>query len=317
MKFRHFFFHIVSVVVILAGAGFLLFSYWRNFTVSKVTHTSTNSDVLAVSDESFENEKNPAFRGDAGLADVRVPADIQSFYYDADVEGVLEETGSMGESGSQYWWLNSGARLITENGVSRTLLGRLDAASPWQKRYFEYNPSSTDGGYYPQNIFRLITRSRWDEFQQEVYVRVLKDNFSLSQKRNASNGIFLLNRYQDSNNLYYTGIRVDGHAVIKRKRGGVYTTLAYEPVLEGEYDRMRNPSLLPKNTWIGVRSVGYTEPDGGVRVRLYLDIGKKGAWTLAADVLDTAGSKITNGGFAGIRTDFMDIEFDDYRITAL
>jgi len=235
---------------------------------------------------------------------------------------MVKEAGSMGSSQSPGWWLSSGAYFYSANGIGSTILGALPALDPWRVAYFISNSLDTDNGYFPQNIFRLVLRSQWQNFTQEAYFKIVKDNLTASPNRNASNGLLLFNRYQDAFNLYYTGLRVDGYAVIKKKINGIYYTMAYKPFINGQaYNRDSNPNLLPKNVWIGLRSVVQNNSDGTVNIKLYVDNAKTGNWVLTAEANDDGktygGAAISSEGYAGIRTDFMDVEFDDYKITKI
>ena len=174
-----------------------------------------------------------------------------------------------------------------------------------------------------REILRLVTRSKWQNMSQEVYFKINKDNMSASPNRNASNGVLLFNRYKDGNNLYYTGVRVDGAVVIKKKINGDYHTVAYKKVFPGSYNRDTSPNLLPKNVWMGIKSEVKTGPNGTVAINVFMKKsppagGVTGAWELAISGVDDGakygGAAITESGYAGIRTDFMDLEFDDYRI---
>lgn len=245
------------------------------------------------------------------------------FLYTFAVDGILKEVGGMNETTSPYWWLNSGGKLILAEGLGKTVQGELPVTDKWRLAYLKANPLDTDNGYHPQNIFRLVTRSKWQNFTQEGYFLITKDNLSDSPNRNASNGLLFFNRYQDGQNLYYTGIRVDGYAVIKKKIRGVYYTMDYKPFISvgSYYNRETNPSFLPKNTWIGLKSEIKTNPDGTVAIKLYVDLNKTGKWVLAAGAVDNGksfgGAVINSEGYAGIRTDFMDVWFDDYRLTTI
>lgn len=226
----------------------------------------------------------------------------------------------MSESLNSYWWVNSGAFLIKEDGVGKTLFDEIDKNSKWQKAYLQYNAADTDNGYHPQNIFRLVTRSKWQNFQQTIYAKIKKYNLSESKNRSESNGLLLFNRYLDSDNLYYVGIRVDGTAVIKKKINGNYYTLAQKSFYKADvpYNRDTNPNLIPGQKWIGLRSEIKTNSDNTVGIKLFIDKDKTGNWVLAAEANDDGktygGATILNEGYAGIRTDFMDVEFDDYKI---
>ncbi len=235
--------------------------------------------------------------------------------------GMVEETGSMYESLSPYWWVNSGGFMTVGSNIGQTVQGDLPESNKWHKLYMRENPTDTDNGSHPQNIFRLLTRSAWQNVREEAYFKIVRDNFSQSQNRNESNGILLFGRYKDSDNLYYAGLRVDGTAVIKKKLRGIYYTLDQEPFFPGKpYDRNANQSLLPKDIWVGLRIEIVNDKNGTVSVKLYTDVGKKGSWKLSAQAVDdgqSAGSAITEKGYAGIRTDFMDVDFSDYRIENL
>ncbi len=235
--------------------------------------------------------------------------------------GTFEETGSMEESTMADWWLNSGAYFTIEDGIGRTIQGKLAKDDKRRKSYAAYNASETDDGYHPQNIFRLVTKSTWQNFRQEAAFRVTRTILSADEHRDASNGLLFFNRYVDQNNLYYVGIRVDGYAVIKKKIHGDYYTLAYNQILPGTYSRKTVPNLLPEQAWIGMRSEVMTEADGSVHLKLFVDLKRNGEWELAAEAIDDGsafgGAAITDSGFAGIRTDFMDVEFDDYSLEEL
>jgi hypothetical protein len=241
------------------------------------------------------------------------PAPVTSpFVYDFDIVGSLDEAPSMGASWSPYFWVSSGGRFYFD-GVGATVHGSLAANDVWRLAYASSNPVDTDNGYHPQNIFRMVTRSKWGTFRQQVYFRINADRLSASPNRNASNGVLLLNRYLDQYNLYYTGVRVDGAAVIKKKKGGVYTTLAYAKIFPGTYNRTSNPNLLPKSVWMGITSEVLNQPDGSVRIRFHVNPGN-GVWTLVFDTIDDGigGAPLTQNGYGGLRTDFMDVEFESY-----
>jgi hypothetical protein len=186
------------------------------------------------------------------------------FSSDFNTDLLLEETGRMEESASPDWWVNSGAWFVQRCGVGSTWIGETPADSKWRGLYTLSNPQDTDRGAHPQNLFRLITRSEWGDSAQQVYFRILADNLSASANRDRSNGVLLFHRYRDAQNLYYAGARVDGSAVIKKKTGGVYATLAEAPLFPGSYDRTGAPDLIPHGVWIGLRTVLYTIRTGAV-----------------------------------------------------
>jgi hypothetical protein len=256
------------------------------------------------------------FNREAATLAIVVPSLLR---YTFNVPGVLEEASTMDESSSPYFWLNSGGRLMLKDGFGETLQGDLPLLSRWRIAYNISNAADTDGGAHPQNLFRLITRSRWQNERAEAYFLITKDNLSASQNRNESNGLLLFSRYLDSNDLYYAGVRVDGFAVVKKKIGGVYYTLGLAQVFKGAaYARATNASLLPKNTWIGLRVETLNNPDGSASIRLFMDKDRSGTWQLVLENIDDGkrygGKAITADGYAGIRTDFMDVQFQNYTL---
>ncbi len=239
------------------------------------------------------------------------------FLYSFSSAGTVEEKSLESLSSSPYWWVNSGGQFILSDGRGGTVQGSLATTSKWRLAYSLANPVDTDEGFHPQNIFRLVTRSKWQNFKQEAYFKIIKDNLSESSNRNASNGLLLFNRYQDQYNLYYTGVRVDGSAVIKKKQNGIYTTLKQvKNIYAGTYSDSSRVSLLPKNEWIGLRSEVKNNTDGSVNIKLFLDKGWQEKWQLVAEATDTT-SPIREEGFGGIRTDFMDVKFENFRFVNL
>ena len=225
--------------------------------------------------------------------------------------GVLEEAGQMSESASPDFWLNSGAMFFFGGGFGRTIQGELPANDRWRLLYAQSNPTDTDGGFHPQNLLRLVTRRTFQSLSQRVRFRIRKDNLSSSPNRNASNGVLLFEHYQDQDNLYYAGIRVDGAAIVKKKVRGTYFTLGTQPVFPGRYDRNRNPNLIPEDREIELRSEIRVDSGETVRIQLFVDGG------LVLEAVDDGsrfgGAAIVQAGLAGIRSDFMDVEFTDYR----
>ena len=245
------------------------------------------------------------------------------FYEDFSEDYVLEEVGNADKSLNKDWWVNSGAFLYSENGIGRTSFGKLKKNSKWQKKFSNSDNkervAETDNGFRPQNVFRLVTKRKWKNFAQEVYFRINKYNLSESKHRKESNGILLFNRYQDGDNLYYAGLRVDGYAIIKKKINGKYFTLAKEKVFDGKFNRNKLPNLLPLNKWIGIKTEVKTVKNNGVNIKLFLDLNRDGKWRQILKVVDKDEDNkfLLKSGFCGIRTDFMDVEFDDYRIVEI
>lgn len=250
------------------------------------------------------------------------PASVQlPFTYPFSVDGRLEEVSAMDRSSSPYWWVTSGAFMDLAQGAGRTNLGDLPLGSKWQVRYAVTNPVDTDLGLHPQNTFRMLLRTKWKDIAQETSFKIKKTNLSASPARAASNGLLHMVRYADQNNLYYTGLRVDGYAVIKKKIAGRYYTMAYKRIVQGgAYNRLTNPNLLPLDTWIRLKTVVKNLDATRVSVKLYTDVGNTGTWKLATEAIDNGtsygGGAFLQEGYFGMRTDFMDVEFDNFRLTA-
>lgn len=243
------------------------------------------------------------------------PREARELAEDFDGTWILAEAGKPAESPSDRWWLNSGARLEAFGGVARTVHGELPATDSWRRRYARSSPRDTDGGRHPQNLFRLVSQSEWKDVSQELRFRISRVNGSESPERDGWSGVFLFQRFQDGGTTYYAGLRVDGTAVIKRKLGGRYVTLAQERVFGSakEYDRERNPVLIPIGRWLEMRSLVVDDRGGGVRIELFvrepeIDSG----WRRAVAVIDDGvdGEPIRAAGSVGLRTDFMDVAFD-------
>jgi hypothetical protein len=227
------------------------------------------------------------------------------------------ESDSLGNSANSNWWVNSGGYFYINNGIGKTVQGSLPTTDKWQQLYASSNALDTDNGFHPQNIFRLVTKSSWKNYTEQGYFKINAYNESASPNRAEHNGFLFFNRYQDGQNLYYTGIRVDGYAVIKKKLNSTYYTMDYKRVFPGTYNRTSNPNLIPKNVWIGLRSVVKDNPDGTVSIKVYADLQNNGTWALIAEATDNGsqyGPVISASASAGIRTDFMDVEVKDYSV---
>ena len=116
--------------------------------------------------------------------------------------------------------------------------------------------------------------------------------------------------YLDGDNLYYAGVRVDGAAVVKKKLGGTYHTLGLARIYPGTYDRAQAPNLIPEGQPINLRTETRTNSDRSVIITLSVD----GRVVLQVHDDGIGGAPIADGGFAGIRTDFMDVDFESYSV---
>lgn len=249
-----------------------------------------------------------------------IPPVPQVSLYGLTPNRVIQETGALTETVDPNWWVNSGGYFNVANSIGSTNEGDLPSGDRWRTLYAASNPLDTDQGLHPQNIFRLVSTSLWGQYIQQGYFKIDKDNLSASPNREGHNGLLFFNRYVDGMNLYYTGIRNDGNAVIKKKINGTYYTMVMNKVYAGTYDRTSNPNLLPHDTWLGLRSVVKNLSGGGVSIDLYLDQGKTGNWKLIAHAVDDGtqyGPPITQKSSVGIRTDFMDVKLSDYSLVEL
>ncbi|MEK7063845.1 MAG: hypothetical protein AAB955_04125 [Patescibacteria group bacterium] len=236
--------------------------------------------------------------------------EVPDFEYSFNKDEVFEESNEANLV-SPYWWLDSGGKLLIQSGIGSTITGDLPSDDPWRRAYATTNPVDTDDGAHPQNVFRLVSRLEWDNPRVEAAFRIRRDNLSHSPNRRESNGLFVMSRYVDSDNLYYTGIRVDGHAVIKKKFAGVYYTLAEAVLYSGAYHRESAPSLLPHEEWIYLRSETTTDTNGTVRISLALREATSEEWRTVLATTDVGEDTpaITKSARIGLRTDFMDVEF--------
>ncbi len=243
------------------------------------------------------------------------------FYYSFNSAGTIYETSNINLSTSPYWWIDSGAKMVISGNTGATVHNSLPANDYWRVLYGKNNPLDTDSGYHPQNIFRLVSRNTWHNFDQQMYYKIDADNLSASPNRSISNGLLLFNRYKDSQNLYYAGLRVDGTAVIKKKTNSVYYTLAQTKIFPGTYNASTSPNLLPHNNWIGIKTEVTTTTSGTVLIKLYDDVGKTGNWKLLLQATDDGksyGGAVINGNYyVGVRTDFMDVSFENYQISSI
>lgn len=264
--------------------------------------------IAYVSTQGIANER------DEILPDV-VPS-CESFPRELD----LEEAESISASGDACWWVDSGASFSVRGGIGQTLMGPIYPGSRWRQLYASSNPVDTENGLYPQNIFRLINTVPRQDFREEVFFNIKSYNANESPNRNASNGIVLFGRYVNDDNLYYAGVRVDGTAIIKRKLNGVYETLGIVTLDNStDYDRAKNPNMLPVGEWIGLALNIKNEPDAP-QIMIQLSMYVHDTWQTMLAVIDDPtrlqnGAILLRAGNTGIRTDFMDAEFKDYKIT--
>lgn len=208
-------------------------------------------------------------------------------------------------------------------GTGATIQGALSLTDPWRLLYSAANSLDTDNGLHPQNLFRLVTKSKWGNVSEEASFYIVRDHLSTSPNRNASNGLLFMSRYADAGQtLYYAGIRVDGTAVIKKKYKGTYYTMVQKAVFGGAYALPKDDkNLLPHSEWLALKSETVTTSSGGVNVILYMKRANESVWTKLVEANDSGqyGSTppITAAGYGGIRTDFMDIKFENFKLQTI
>jgi hypothetical protein len=235
-----------------------------------------------------------------------------------DRDTVIEEAPRAAVSRNPRWWVSAGGRVTFAEGTAYTIQGSLPPWDPWARAYARTKPVDTEQGRRPQNVFRMVTRETGRTFRQRVSVRIRSTNLAASTERGPFSGIFLESRFLNDNNFYVAGLRFDGQAVIKKRREAEAFTVAIAPVYPGTYDRQSNPNLLPQNRWFSIRSTIHDVP-GGVRILLEIHDPALGPdWIPVLDVLDGPGGAdgrpVVGAGSAGIRTDFMDVQLDDYLV---
>gem|GEM_PF-1744938 len=294
----------------LSTAGFLdRFGSWIGYNAETVTASAAPFDTPDVSGSGGLDDSADDFSGSTFLED---------FSDRVQIEESLEEVSSA----SPHWWVTAGGLLELDAGVGQTISGTLPVGDPWQERYASGAQAEvTDDGTHPQNAFRAVQRGLWENVSQEVYFNVQRLIYSEHEQRGATNGVFLMSRYSDSDNLYYAGIRVDGTVTIKKKKAGVYHTLLSATLYDGEYDRAEESVLLPTEQWIGLRITVENNADGHVDLILSVDRDRSGRWEIIGSATDDGqtydGAAFTDVGHTGIRTDFMDVQFDDYLIRTI
>lgn len=242
------------------------------------------------------------------------------YVYNFATNGVVNQTSSSLASTSPFWWVPSGGKLVLSGGVGSTITGTVPSSDPWYAYYAANKPVQTDVGAHPQNVFTMFFRQPFSTVSQEIYVKKVADNLGNTVNRAAYNGVSLYLRYIDDRNLYYAGIRADGYAIIKKQVNGVYQTLSYQKVFPGIFDPASKPTLIPTGVWIGVKAACATNSAGVPRISLYIDNGKTGTWSLVAEAFDDPikyGPIVNGAGLVGVRTDFTDIQFDDFRVASV
>lgn len=228
-----------------------------------------------------------------------------------DVPGTLAQTTYASQSSSPYFWLRSGGILSISGGRAYSNQGKLAATNYWRTKYDAMNPTATDNGYRPQNVFTMFSRASLTNVSVQIYVDRVRDNLSNNANRHPYNGEMLYARYVDDNNYYLAGLHADGTVLIQKKVDGVYTTLASKQFFAGSYGANGDYDLIPGGKWLGIKFLVANNVNGTPVLSVYTDIGWSGSWKLALTAKDS-GSTITGAGLAGITSNFADIELDNF-----
>ena len=189
---------ILPILLILVLAGLILyFSISRPKAPVKKPPLNSQQPAAPVAAPVPPQQQTPAASGTVSQenpAPITIPAppatsSLSSFSDNFDKIYTLEEAPQSLKSNPD-WWLNSGAYFYSGDGMGKTTFGDLPAGSKWRTAYAKSNPDETDKGLHPQNIFRLVTRSKWQNLEQQVYYNMQKYNLSESSNRQQSNGFF-------------------------------------------------------------------------------------------------------------------------------
>lgn len=236
----------------------------------------------------------------------------QKFVENFSLNTTVDEKASPGQSLNPYWWVKSGGQMAVNGGAGKTFQGSIPRRSFWQKRYSSLNPIDTKNGYLPQNVFSVLTRTSWQNGDYQAYFKQNNFNAVSSPNRNIDSGLALLARYSDDNNYYRGAFTLDGSLVISKKVNGTSYTLSRNTYFTGTYNGANN--LIPKGYWYGLK-LKIENINNTVRIGIYAD-KSGGSWELINEIVDdgSLGAPLLGSGYAGIKTDFMDVEFDGFQI---
>lgn len=186
---------------------------------------------------------------------------------------------------SDEWIVTSGS-LFRRDGAMWT--GRPDQGPPGPDSVLHTNSC----------VFRAVTRSE-DLDDTGVSFR-WRDLGWAGGSPEAWHGLHVFLRYRSTNLNYTASVhRRDGQVVVKKEVYGQYTTLARAP----------GPAPMP-GAWNAWRVTAETSASGVVVIRMYHDERQ----VLEAHDPGVGGSPaLTGPGRAGLRSDFLEFEFDAFR----
>lgn len=224
----------------------------------------------------------------------------------------VDETSDPNNSNSYDWQLTSGGYYDLNKGVLRVNQVDLPSDHKWAKAYA--TNVDAEGGAHPENIARIISRqSDFQNFTLSSTFQINRVSLSDSPNRTGDKGLFHMVKYNSQDDLYYCGIRLDGDAVIKRKAGSVYSTLAQIKWWPGEYDKTTHPCLIPVGVTIGLKTI--VKSINGV-TSLTFFVTEPGT-TRYIPVLTVSDNypALSGPGKIGFRGDFLSWQLDDISIT--
>ena len=92
--------------------------------------------------------------------------------------------------------------------------------------------------------------------------------------------------------------------------------MAEKQIFPGDYEREKDMSLVPQIEWLTLRTETTTNKKGVVTISLFMKRATETKWTLLLKGLDTGTNfdspPLVGSHPLGIRTDFMDVEFDNF-----
>jgi hypothetical protein len=224
-----------------------------------------------------------------------IPSSVQA--YDAYPPGGSYVTGTA----AQYPWVGENFdsyahNAIVETSANKALRSHLDVTSGVLEAK---HVSSYKRGWTTTYNFRTVaigtsgsSKVKWTDQtnQYRGYIQAWQNgdpNWS---------GLHAFARYQTDDNLYVASIRYDGLTTIKRKLAGAYTTLAQTSLPNSYLDSNGN---LKTGQWFTLKFSVF-----GNQLKFSLD---------GTQLLTATDSNLTFGTI-GIRTDYANIYFDDWKL---
>jgi hypothetical protein len=161
-------------------------------------------------------------------------------------------------------------------------------------------------GWTDDFIFRMVTISRdqagekimWTDQTMAATLMIRRNKWDRKNEIENYSGLHVFFRYQDSDNLYVASARNDGQMTIKQKCNGTYETLAVGKLPDRYLDDRKEGRLKP-GVWINLKVSAV-----GPYLTFYID----------GEPMLNANSVSLEWGTTGIRTDNVEIYFDDLKM---